>query len=218
MSTLKVHRLTLGPVNTNCYIVADEASAECVVIDPADSADEIAKAILDSGWALRAIWITHAHFDHILALGGLKKLAAVPALMHPADLPLLEALPRTVQAYFGYAVPAPPRPDVALRDGETLTLGSETFEVRHVPGHAPGHVAFVNHGRKAVFSGDCIFYDSVGRTDLPGSDYETLMHSIATSLLTLPDDFTLYPGHGQMTTVGRERAENPFIGEWLATH
>jgi glyoxylase-like metal-dependent hydrolase (beta-lactamase superfamily II) len=212
---LKIHRLTLGPVATNCYIVGDEARAECVIIDPADPADQILAQISASGWALREIWITHAHFDHILALGAIQAQTGVQARMHPADIPTLDALPQTMRAYFNREEPAPPHPALNLSGGDLLTLGAETFEVRFVPGHAPGHVAFIDHAQKAVFSGDCVFYDSIGRTDLPGSDYETLMRSIQAQLLTLPDDYTVYPGHGQMTTIGRERIENPFLVEWL---
>lgn len=212
---MKIHQLTLGAVATHCYIVGDEATRDCVIIDPSDDAPLILKTIAGAGWTLREIWITHAHFDHILALHDLKAAQNVPVRMHPADLPILRSLPDRMEQIFGKRAPMPPTPEIDLAAGDALTVGGEPFEVRFTPGHAPGHVIFVNHAHKTAISGDCVFFDSIGRTDLPGANHEQLMHSITEQILTLPDDYALLPGHGERTSVGRERTHNPYIVDWL---
>jgi hydroxyacylglutathione hydrolase len=204
----------LGLASTNCYIVGDETTRDCVIIDPSDNAPRLLQVVQSEAWTLREIWITHAHFDHILALRDLKAAAGVPARMHPADLPILENLPLTMRRFgIGDALPAP-KPEIDLQPGDLLELGAERFEVRHVPGHAPGHVIFINHAHKTIFDGDTVFEGSVGRTDLPFGDHATLMEAIQAQILSLPDDYILLPGHGDQTTVGRERRSNPFILDW----
>jgi glyoxylase-like metal-dependent hydrolase (beta-lactamase superfamily II) len=146
--------------------------------------------------------------DHILGVAPVVEATGVPVYLHPADRPWYDALPEQAER-FGLSASAPPPPGMELADGVSITLGGLSFEVRHVPGHTPGHVAFVGHGAAVV--GDALFAGSIGRTDLPGGDTETLLSSIRGKLLTLPDETVVYPGHGPPTTIGRERRTNPFL-------
>ncbi len=166
---------------------------------------------------MREIWITHAHFDHILALREVKAAHNVPVRMHPDDLPILENLAQSLRRFGMREVPPAPKPEIDLHPGDILELGAERFEVRHVPGHAPGHVIFINHMRQMVFDGDTVFEGSVGRTDIPPyGNHETLMNAIQSQILTLPDEYMLLPGHGDQTTIGKEKASNEFILDWIA--
>ena len=207
-------RLTVGPLMENCYLLADEASCEAVLIDPGDEAPRLLAALDDAGLTLREVWLTHAHFDHVGALAGVLEARPVPVRMHPADRPLLERA-REAAARWLIEIPAPPTETLDLADGETLRLGSLEAEVLFTPGHAPGHVAFyfqnLEEGAGAVLAGDALFQGSVGRTDLPLADGPTLLRSIRERLLVLPDETTVWPGHGPETTIGRERRENPFL-------
>lgn len=216
--TFTVRMLTMGIASTNCYILADEQTGDAVLIDPSDDAPRLLALLNQEHWHLRTILATHAHFDHVLALRDLKAATNVPFRMHADDEPLLQALPIQMQRFTGHTVPAPPTPDSHLNEGDVIEIGSIRLEVRFTPGHAPGHVIFISHGQKIVFGGDCLFMDSIGRTDLPGGDYDTLMHSIFTKLMTLPDDYTVASGHGPNTTIGRERAMNPFLLDWEHEH
>lgn len=159
-------------------------------------------------WTLRAIWLTHAHVDHILGVGAVKRATGVPIHLHPRDRAIYDALPQFA-TWLGREVEPPPPPDVALAGGDRLRVGGLEFEVRHAPGHSPGSVSFVGHGR--VFGGDVLFNGSVGRTDLPGGDFATLMSSINLHFLSLPDSTIVHSGHGPDTTIGVERLTNPFI-------
>lgn len=206
--TLQILQLPLGPVQTNCYIAADTATQEAVVIDPGWSAAQIMGALDERQWQLRAVLLTHAHFDHIGGVADLLEARPVPLALHPLDLPLLRA--NGGAAGFGLHIRPCPTPDVTLEAGQTLTYGALQFEVLFVPGHTPGHVAFY-HAGGAVFSGDVLFQDGIGRTDFPGSDYATLMRSINEVLLKLPDETTVCSGHGPVTTIGVERQHNPFL-------
>jgi glyoxylase-like metal-dependent hydrolase (beta-lactamase superfamily II) len=182
-----------------------------VVVDPAWDGELILEESNRHKWHIEQIWLTHAHFDHIGGIAGLVKgIQPTPMIaLHPGDLPLY-----TVQggaAYFGMQIAAGPEPKVLLSHGQTLILGDRAFEVRHCPGHTPGHVVFYCAAQKVMFCGDVIFWGSIGRTDLPGGDYDTLIRSIRTQILTLPNDTRLLSGHGGETTVGNERCENPFL-------
>ncbi|MDR7484621.1 MAG: MBL fold metallo-hydrolase [Armatimonadota bacterium] len=204
-----IESLQLGPIGTNGYIVGDEATGEAAVIDPGGDAPLVLAALADLGLTATLIIATHAHFDHI---GGVRDLVAVtgaPFLLHEAEVPILQVAAERALLYFGISVPPPPAPDRLLRAGEILMLGGAPFRVVHTPGHSPGHMCLIGDG--VAFVGDVVFQGSIGRTDLPGGDYETLMRSIATHILTLPDDTVLYNGHGPSTTVGAERRTNPFL-------
>jgi glyoxylase-like metal-dependent hydrolase (beta-lactamase superfamily II) len=205
---MKVVRIPNGQFLENCYLVIDEAAGACAVVDPGEDAALIARSAAAAGVRPEAIWLTHAHLDHVLGVTALKAETGAPVSLHPADRPLYEAMPQQALA-FGMRAAALPAPDRPLAHGDVLRVGSLAFEVRHAPGHSPGHVVLVGHG--VAFAGDVLFAGSIGRTDLPGGDYETLLASIERELLSLPDDTIVYPGHGPETTVGRERRTNPFL-------
>ncbi|PJF31904.1 MAG: hypothetical protein CUN51_02885 [Candidatus Thermofonsia Clade 1 bacterium] len=214
--THKVKMLTLGWAQTNCFIIGNSASGTAVLIDAPDDAPRLRQEIEREGWQLSAILLTHAHWDHVRALHGLKEATNAPIYMHAADLPLLEEMPERVKAWIGEMELPAPKPDVLVQHGELLALPACCLEVRHTPGHTPGHVSYVWHEGAVVFSGDCLFEGSVGRTDFPYADHKTLMESIFKQLLSLPEDYTVACGHGRTTTIARERYTNPFILDWRA--
>jgi glyoxylase-like metal-dependent hydrolase (beta-lactamase superfamily II) len=210
--SLEVVTLTLGPAQTNAYLVADVEGQTAVVIDPAWSGKLILEEAQRRGWRITDIWLTHAHFDHF---GGAAALVdaiptPIPVALHPADMPLWRMSGGA--ALFGIAPFDPgPEPTIALEHGMRLRIGMHVVEVRHAPGHTPGHVVFYLERAGLLFCGDVIFDGSVGRTDLPGGDWDALMLSLRTQVLTLPDDVRLLPGHGPVTTVGVQRDTNPFV-------
>ncbi|HSR47113.1 MAG TPA: MBL fold metallo-hydrolase [Anaerolineales bacterium] len=215
-SGLAVVSLTLGPALTNAYLLADQAEGVAVAIDPAWDGGRIADEAAHRGWRVTDIWLTHAHFDHF---GGAAELsdrapAPLPVALHLEDYPLWKALGGA--PFFGMPDFDPgPEPTVELDAGMILHVGSYDVEVRHAPGHTPGHVLFCLPKAGLAFCGDVIFEAGVGRTDLPGGDWTTLLTSIREQVLTLPDETTLFPGHGRATTVGRERSGNPFLDPTL---
>ena len=209
-----VQTLMLGPAQTNCYLVCADtaregAAREAVVIDPGWDANVILGAARSAELTITAILLTHGHFDHIGAVADLKDALPVPVIAHARELDLLAA--QGGAKSFGFTIRSMPQPDRLVAHGETIEIGALKFEVRHVPGHTSGHVAFVEQENRSVFVGDVLFAGSIGRTDLPGGDYETLIASITDQLLSLPDDFKVYPGHGPPTTIGLERRTNPFL-------
>jgi len=212
-ASLQVVCLTLGPVQTNSYLVADErAGGAAVVIDPAWDGERIHQELARRGWSLAAIWLTHAHFDHFGGVADLVRLSAGPpsVALHPLDQPLWRFSGGA--GFFGIPAFDPgPEPTVELAHGMKLQIGDRSFEVRHAPGHTPGHVMFYCATDRILFSGDVIFAEGVGRTDLPGGDWDTLLASIETQVLSLPEDVRIFSGHGPSTTVGHERRANPFL-------
>jgi len=203
---------TLGPVQTNAYILGDNASGGAVVIDPGWNGDVIMQEIDQRGWQLQAVWLTHAHFDHLGGVAAMEKLSQqpLPVALHSEDLPLWRAAGGA--NLFGFSsFDAGPEPTIKLQHGDELRIGTQNLTVRHTPGHTPGHVIFVHSDAKVVFCGDLIFQSGVGRTDLPGGSWSHLLQSIRTQVLVLSDDTLLYPGHGPATTVGEERRSNPFL-------
>jgi len=209
--TFQILTLPLGPIQTNCFVVGDDETKDAVVIDPGWDAPRVLAALNQRQWQLRYVLLTHAHFDHIGAVADLAEATGVRLAIHPLELPLLRA--NGGAAAFGIPIRPCPEPDVLLQEGQMIEAGQMRFKVLFVPGHTVGHVAFHEAQAKAVFSGDVLFRDGIGRTDFPGSDYDTLMHSIRNVLFALPDDTGVYPGHGPATTIGAERAGNPFLAD-----
>ncbi|MFM8322471.1 MAG: MBL fold metallo-hydrolase [Chloroflexota bacterium] len=208
---LEIVPLMLGLVETNAYLVADTLSGEAAVIDPAWDGEKILAAAEQRGWRITNLWFTHAHFDHLGGAAALARGLPQPPViaLHPADRPLWDA--QGGAPFFGLHIETPPAPGLALAHGQTLALGQQRFEVRHAPGHTPGHVVFYSAGEGVLFCGDVIFAGSIGRTDLPGGSLETLLHSIRTQVLSLPAETRLLSGHGPQTTVAAERRYNPFL-------
>ena len=205
---MKVVSIPNGRFVENCYLVIDEAGAECAIIDPGEEAGLIAHKVAAADVKPVAIWLTHAHIDHVLGVPRLKADSGAPVYLHPGDRMLYDHVPEQATAFGMRAAPLP-APDRALAHGDLLRVGTLQFRVRHAPGHSPGSVVF--EGQGVAFAGDVLFQGSVGRTDLPGGDFETLIRSIERELLTLPDSTIVYCGHGPETTVGRERGANPFL-------
>ncbi|MBT3190547.1 MAG: MBL fold metallo-hydrolase [Anaerolineae bacterium] len=207
---LKIKSLTLGPVQTNTYILADTESNEAIVVDPSWDGAEIAKAAEKEGWHIKEIWLTHAHFDHIGGIAELvKSLPETPPIyLHTDDYDLWKDGGGAKR--FGFSIDPGPKPE-ALTHGQFLRVGNFTFEARHTPGHRPGHCVFFCADTGILFSGDLIFYRSVGRTDLPGGNWATLEKSIREQIYTLPNNIRIFSGHGDETSVGDEKENNHFI-------
>ena len=205
---MEILTLPLGPIGTNCYLVAD-AAGNAAVIDPGGDADQVLGALEAKGWRATHILLTHAHFDHIGAVAELHAATGAPVALHALDLELYRS--GGGGRKYGLTFEVGADPEIALESLANIAVGGLAFAVLFVPGHTQGHVAFYEPSGKAVFSGDVLFEDSIGRTDLQGGDYATLMRSIRDVLLQLPDDTAVYPGHGAATTIGRERRLNPFL-------
>jgi len=205
---VRIVQIQNGQFVENCYLVIDEGSRECVVIDPGEEAGLILRRITEAGVRPVAIWVTHAHLDHVMGVPRLSRETGAPIYLHPADRELYDHVIQQGLA-FGIRVESLPPPDREFVPGETVRVGTVCFTVRHAPGHSPGSVCLVGDG--VVFTGDVLFAGSIGRTDLPGADFDTLIRSIERELLVLPDSTMVYSGHGPETTVGRERGTNPFL-------
>ena len=208
---INIKTMQLGPVMTNTYLVADQDTREAAVIDPAWDGHLILEEAEKEGWLIKHIWVTHAHFDHFGGAGavvdGLLDLPIVA--LHPKDRMLWRA--KGGAPLFGVRFESSTKPNLELAHEQLLKLGGNTVEVRHAPGHTQGHVMFYFTEAGVLFSGDVIFQGSVGRTDLPGGSWDTLLNSIQTQVLTLPDEVRILSGHGPETTVGQERQSNFFL-------
>jgi len=210
---LILEHFPVGPLQCNCVIIGDENSREAIVIDPGDDADRIFEALKRHGLTVCALVATHAHIDHVGALASLKQLTGARALMHEADEPLYEHLAEQA-GWLGVPPPDVTTLDGFLRHGDRLAYGRHALEVIHTPGHSPGSISFVLDERSPrVLCGDTLFAGSIGRTDLWGGSFPQIIESIRTKLLTLPDEAVVVPGHGPETTIGTERATNPFLVE-----
>lgn len=205
-------RITVGPFQSNCYVVGPNSAGRLVVIDPGDEGERIASVIREAGGDVAAILLTHAHLDHVGAVAHVAREFGAPIYLHPADRALYDNAVRQ-GLNFGIRIEAPPPPDVEFVEGEDVVFDDLRFEVRHTPGHSPGSVTLV--GGPGAFVGDVVFAGSIGRTDLPGGDHETLLDAIVTKVLTLPPHTLLVPGHGPETTVAAESATNPFVSHLM---
>jgi hydroxyacylglutathione hydrolase len=209
---LSVEQLSLGPIGTNCYLVRAGVSAhEVVVVDPSGDAAELRLRMAQLGTTCAAILITHGHWDHLIGVADLAEGTAAPVYMADGERTLLE----DVRAFAPPSIPVRSySPDVTLVGGESIDVAGLTFDVLSVPGHSPAHLAY--HADGCLFSGDVLFAGSVGRVDLPGADWETLLASIRMLVETLPPETVVYPGHGPTTTLGDELTRNPFLAELRA--
>ena len=208
--------LVVGPLGVNCYLVGDDKTREAMVIDPGGNARDILDTIRREQLKPIAIVNTHAHFDHILALTELREKTGAPLWLHADEAQVLAAAARGARM-FGFAMAQPKPADRLLYGTEVLPVGKLSLTVLHTPGHTPGGICLL--GDKFVIVGDTLFQSGIGRTDLPGGDYATLMASIRDKLLVLPDATRVYPGHGAPTTIGEEKTLNPFLrplitGRW----
>jgi glyoxylase-like metal-dependent hydrolase (beta-lactamase superfamily II) len=208
---LEIVPLELGELATNTYLISDSDTREAAVIDPAGDGQVILAEAKRHYFRIEQIWCTHAHFDHIGGVGELARvLGTAPVIaLHPADLPLWQL--QGGASLFGHFLPASPAPTLDLAEGMELRLGNTVFEVLHTPGHTPGHCIYYCASAGVCFCGDLIFQDSVGRTDLPGGNWDTLVTSIRSQVFSLPDETRLLPGHGPETMVGQEKKHNPFV-------
>ncbi len=197
-----------GQFVQNCYLVADRRTREAVIIDPGEEPAMFLAELDTRAWTLGAIWLTHAHIDHVMGVGAVHQATGAPIHLHAADRPLYDGITKQGE-WFGMRLAPLPEPHHALVHDGTVRVGEFGFAVRHTPGHSPGSVSFVGHG--TVFGGDVLFNGSVGRTDLPGGDLPTLMSSIQHHFLSLPDSTVLRSGHGPESTIGVERLTNPFL-------
>lgn len=205
----EIQTLVVGQLQTNCYII--KSGDDAIVVDPGDEPERILRFIKDIDTKPTRIIATHTHFDHVLGVNGVRKATKARFLIHPDDLPMLQSMQLRVRQIMGFEVPPPPKVDSYVQDGDSLKVGDETIRVLHTPGHSPGSVSL--YGKGYVLTGDALFNQSIGRTDLPGGDLKTLIHSIRERLFKLDDKTIVYPGHGSDTTVGDEKLANPFVGK-----
>jgi glyoxylase-like metal-dependent hydrolase (beta-lactamase superfamily II) len=204
---MRITSQTVGPFQENCYLVVDEGTRHAVLVDPGDEGERILRAVAASGATLDAIWLTHAHIDHVGAIAAVRRAHDVAIFMHPADAPLY-ARAGWQAAQYGLPFDEPPAPDRELADGDILRVGDEEFRVIHTPGHAPGHCVFEGSG--VLLGGDLLFAGSIGRTDLPFCDPRAMGESLA-RVAALEPALRVHPGHGPLTTIGRELETNPFL-------
>ena len=205
----------VGPLACNCYVVGDPTTKQAIVIDPGGDADELAAELAAQDLTVTAIVATHAHFDHLIAAERLREMTGAPFHLHDQDAPLLDWYAESGRLFLGVELPPPPEIDTRPAEGDALTAGEVRLDVLHTPGHSPGSLSLVGRVDEGpvIFAGDVLFAGSVGRTDLPGGETRTLVEVIRAKIFPLGDDTTVYPGHGPPTTVARERAANPFVGE-----
>lgn len=205
---MKIQSFTIGPLETNAYLVVDERSRQALLIDPGLESEDIYDVISAEGLTLTSIVNTHGHFDHVCGNAFFRAKTGAPVLIHREDAGIMQRAAEQARA-FGFQVAPPPPPDRLLDEGDEVVMGETRMRILHTAGHTPGGICL--YGEGVVFVGDALFAGSIGRTDLPGGSYEVLLASIRTKLLSLPDDTVVYPGHGPPTTIGAERAHNPFL-------
>lgn len=214
-SMLTVHTFIFNPFQENTYVLFDETN-ECVIIDPGCFVDNERKELTDfieaHNLTVKMLLNTHCHIDHVLGNYFVKEQYKTKLYIHAKDEPVLKSV-KVYAPNYGFATYTEAEPDAYLDEGDSVSFGNQHFTVLFVPGHSPGHIAFYNEKQKTVMAGDVLFKNSIGRTDLPGGNHATLIDSIHQKLFTLPDDVTVYPGHGPETTIGFEKRTNPFCAQ-----
>jgi len=207
---LVVHQMSVGPLQVNCFIASCSKTKEAVVIDPGEEGERILHVAEKEDLKIRKVVNTHGHFDHIGANLHIVEKTGAELMIHADDLPLLQNARNHAEVY-GLSVNASPEPDRLLEQGDTFQVGELSFRVFHVPGHSPGGICLLTEGH--LFVGDVLFSGSIGRTDLPGGDFDSLVEGVRERLFALPGETIVHPGHGPDTTIGRERQINPFVGD-----
>lgn len=206
-----IKELVVGPLMSNCFIFGCKETNDAVVIDPGGDADKILLSLADAGLKVKYIINTHGHFDHVSANGKMKDATGADILIHPLDAPMLGNLSNNA-AFFGISVENSPPCDQTIEEDDTVSFGNITLKVIHTPGHTPGGISLYTDG--IVFVGDTLFAGSIGRTDFPGGDFNTLISSIKIKLFKMDDDVRVLSGHGPETSIGREKRHNPFVGQF----
>lgn len=210
---LRVIKYSGGPLDNNTYLIVDDETQQAAIVDPSFDTKRIWPEIGRMELTLTHVLCTHAHIDHVVENAYFVEQSGAPLWLHPDDLGLLRAMPEQA-AWMGMEPPAPCRPSSLFSDNQEIAIGNGTIKVVHTPGHSPGSVSLIGDGW--VISGDALFAGSIGRTDLPGGSYNTLIQAIKTRLLTLSDNTVVHPGHGQDTTIGAERRVNMYLQEYDA--
>jgi len=206
-----VQRIPVGPLECNCYLVGCETTREALIIDPGDEVDVLCQCLQDENLALKTIFCTHAHFDHVGGLAELKKRTGVRAFLHALDAPLYQNLAEQA-AWLGLATPSIAEIDAYYQGGEEIQFGNLRGKILHTPGHSPGSSClWIDEGAPTLFCGDTLFQGSIGRTDLWGGSYQELLQSLQTTILPLPDATRIYPGHGPACKLAEEKKSNPFL-------
>lgn len=207
-----LERIVVGPLGVNSFILGDKQSNEGVVVDPGADCDRILAAVKRFGLTVKYVINTHGHFDHIGCNRAVVEATGAQLLIHEKDVPLLSLAKRSGQMY-GLEVEDSPAPSAFLTDGLRLEFGRRSIEILHTPGHTQGGCCLLLRNEQLLITGDTLFADSIGRTDLPGGSHDQLITSIKTKLMPLPDEMVVWPGHGPSSTIGRERRMNPYINE-----
>ncbi len=204
-----VRGIVVGSFQENCWVIGNRRTGEAICVDPGDEAGEILAMARDMGVVIKYIANSHAHIDHILGVREIRETTGAKFLLHPGDLEMARNTANSARSWMGVEVPSPPDPDAFLADDDDIVIDGLSLRVFHTPGHTPGSVCFYANG--VLFAGDTLFAGSIGRTDLPGGDYDLEMASIVERLLVLPDDTIVLPGHMDQTTIGEERLRNPYV-------
>jgi glyoxylase-like metal-dependent hydrolase (beta-lactamase superfamily II) len=213
VTELLIKGIVVGVFQENCWVIGSRRTREGIVIDPGDEPERILELARDLGVNVKLIINSHAHVDHILAVTSVQRATGARFLLHPDDTEIARTAPQSAARWLGYIPEAPPDADAPLADGDTVAVDGLQLKVIHTPGHTPGSVCFYTDG--LLFSGDTLFRNSIGRTDLPGGDHGRIMTSIVDRLLALPDDTIVLPGHMLETRIGHERQTNPWVLEEL---
>lgn len=209
-----IHSFQFSPFQENTYVLFTDDKS-CWIIDPgcyySEEKQELKAFIATNGLTPKRLLLTHCHLDHVFGNAFVHAEYKLVPEYHKLDEPTMKMAPVAAKMYNIPGFETSPAPKSHLKEGDDITLGNEAFEIRFCPGHAPGHVVFIHHAQKIIIGGDVLFKESIGRTDLPGGNHGTLIRSIKEQLFTLPDDYTVFSGHGETTTIGHEKKHNPFL-------